>query len=368
MEHPLFLVPAALPLRLLPDETVEDLQNRGMRLLQRRTGFRFGTDSVLLAAYAASLYASPTRKKQFSDLQSEQKEPDSDQHPLRKQLAAIDLGAGCGAASMLLAARLDQLLICGLEVDRPSCETLARNIALNRLHARVAAMNIDIRRIAEGEWPFADAHDGLFAGRTRGSFDLVIANPPYQRPEQSFGFALSSGQSADHTRTESSLELEQLLQAANRLLRPGGRLVMVHRAHRLADILPALRACRLEPRTLRLVQPLPGRRPSIFLLSAIKNGRPGGFQVEAPLIVVDRPGQLSAETASWYGHEPLMTRDALYQDLMPADGSFDTRPDEWTDVLANSSSGIAADERISALTGNLPGIQRESTRKRGSSI
>lgn len=368
MEHPLFLVPAALPLRLLPDETVEDLQNRGMRLLQRRTGFRFGTDSVLLAAYAASFYGSPTLKRQPTDRQNMQQNPVSGQNPPRKPLAAVDLGAGCGAASLLLAARLDQLMICALEVDRPSCETLARNIVLNRLDARLAAMLVDIRRIAEGEWPFAGAQDGLFAGRARGSFDLVITNPPYLRPEQSYGFALSSGQSADHTRTESSLELEQLLQAANRLLRPGGRLVMVHRAHRLADILPALRACRLEPRTLRLVQPLPGRRPSVFLLSAIKNGRPGGFQVEAPLIVADRPGQLSAETASWYGHEPLMTRDALYHDLMPADGSFDTRPDEWTNILAEGASGIAVDERISALTDNLPGIQRESTRKRGSSV
>lgn len=314
MEHPLFLVPASLPLHLLPDETVEDLQNRGMRLLQRRTGFRFGTDSVLLAAYAASFYP----------------------HPVRKQLTAVDLGAGCGAASLLLAARLDQLVICGMESDWSSCETLARNIAMNQLNARIAAMNVDIRRIAAGEWPFADVGDGLFAGKARGSFDLAIANPPYLRPEQSFGLAVSADQPADQARTESSLDLDQLLQAASRLLRPGGRLVMVHRAHRLADILPALRACRLEPRTLRLVQSIPGRRPSVILLSAIKDGRPGGFQVEAPLIVADQPGQLSAETAAWYGHEPLMSRDDLYQDLMPADDSS--------------------------------GIQAESIRKRGSNV
>ena len=352
MEHPLFLVPPALPMRQLPDETVEDLQNRGMRLLQKRTGFRFGTDSVLLAAYAASFYGSPPLKRRPTDQPNAHQQPVTVQNTPRKQLTAVDLGAGCGAASILLAARLAQLMICGLEVDKPSCETFARNIALNRLDARLAAMNVDIRRIAAGEWPFAVDCDGLFAGRSRGSFDLVIANPPYLRPEQSFGYTISAGQPSDHARTESSLELEQLLQAAYRLLRPGGRLVMVHRAHRLADILPALRACRLEPRTLRFVQPLPGRRPSVFLLSAIKNGRPGGFRVESPLIIADRPGQLSDETASWYGHEPLMTRDALYQDLMPADDSIDTSPDAWTDFLADGSSGIPAG----------------SIRKRGSSV
>ena len=35
------------------DETVEDLQLGGLQLLQKKTGFRFGMDSVLLADFAA---------------------------------------------------------------------------------------------------------------------------------------------------------------------------------------------------------------------------------------------------------------------------------------------------------------------------
>jgi tRNA1Val (adenine37-N6)-methyltransferase len=294
MEHPLFLVPASLPLPFWPDETVEDLQNRGMRLLQRRDGFRFGTDSVLLSAYAAAFYPRSTRKP----------------------LVVADLGAGCGAVSLLLAARLDQARICGIEVDRRSCEILARNIALNRLEGRLAAMNIDIRQLACGCWPFADADTGPFSGQAHCSFDLVVANPPYLKPEQSFGFAAANEKPANAARMEMQLNLEQLLLAAERLLRPGGRLVMVHRAHRLTDVLSALRTRQLEPKTLRLVQPLPGRRPSVLLLSATKGGRPGGFQVEAPLIIASQPGHLSDETASWYGHEPLMTEKELYRDLL----------------------------------------------------
>ena len=305
MEHPLFLVPSSLPMRLVPGETVEDLQNRGMRLLQRRDGFRFGTDSVLLAAYAAAFY----------------------QRSTRKPLVAADLGAGCGAVSLLLAARLEHARICGIEVDPCSCETLARNIALNRLQERMAAMNIDIRQISAGEWPFADAAAGPFSDRARCSFDLVVANPPYMKPEQSFGFASPGAKAADAARMEMSLDLDQLLQAADRLLRPGGRLVMVHRAYRLTDTLTALRTRRLEPKTLRLVQPLPDRRPSVFLLSAIKGGRPGGFQVEAPLIIASQPGQMSSEAAAWYGHEPLLASKDLYQDLLPScDHNADEAP------------------------------------------
>ena len=297
MEHPFFLEPEPLPLHMMPEETVEDLQNRGLRLLQRRTGFRFGTDSVLLAAYASSFYP----------------------YASEKSLAAVDLGAGCGAVSLLLAARLNQLRICGIEVDPLSCETMARNIAINRLTTRMAAMNLDIRLIAEGFWPFSHAQDGLFMVRSRSSFDLVVANPPYLRPEQSFGFAKptgSQGEQSEHERIETELGLDQLLQAASRLLRPGGRLVLVHRAHRLVDVLAALRTFRLEPKTLRLVQPLPDRRPSVFLLSAVKMGRPGGFQVESPLIVSDLPGHIGEEAAAWYVHEPLMPRSALFRDLI----------------------------------------------------
>jgi hypothetical protein len=66
------------------DETLEDLQRDGLRLIQLRDGFRFGEDSVLLAAYAAKLVRS------------------------RRHLQVADLGAGCGAVSILLASRPQQ--------------------------------------------------------------------------------------------------------------------------------------------------------------------------------------------------------------------------------------------------------------------
>ena len=293
---------------LQDDETVEDLQNGGMRLLQRRGGFRFGTDSVLLAAYAASFYP----------------------HPSQRPMYAVDLGAGCGAVSLLLAARLPRLKICGIEVDRPSCTTLARNIALNGLTGRMAALNLDICRLSAGSWPFSDAPAGPFASLERGRFDLVVANPPYLRREQSIrqiaNPSACTSSSGRYEEDETELGMDQLLQAANRLLRPGGRLVLVHRAHRLADVLVSLRTWDLEPRTLRMVQPLPERRPFIFLLTAAKHGCPGGFQVEPPLVVSDRPGHLGKETAVWYGHEPLLSQEKLFQGLMV---SHDPTGQDW---------------------------------------
>jgi tRNA1Val (adenine37-N6)-methyltransferase len=118
-----------------PDDTLEDLQRSGLRLLQKKDGFRFGLDSVLLAAYAASLCRLPASR------------------PLR----AADLGAGCGAVSLLLSARLPGAAVVGLELDPASCDALRRNIRLNRLNGRLQAVQGDIRHLS------MDRH--FFAGR-----------------------------------------------------------------------------------------------------------------------------------------------------------------------------------------------------------
>ncbi|MEA4888770.1 MAG: methyltransferase [Clostridiaceae bacterium] len=300
-EHPLFVLEDQVrPVCLYPDDTVEDLQRGGLRLLQKKNGFRFGTDSVMLAAYASAFF----------------------EHTPEKDLLVADLGAGCGAVALLLAARLPQARIWGVELDETSCSTFARNIVLNHLEHRMQAVRQDVRQIAAGR-----AAVGNVEGN--GRFDLVVSNPPYRRPGQSWRRrsdidAVSEKNDPANRLSraceEIELDLNQLLQAASRLLKPGGRLVLVHQANRLPDVFDALRTWRLEARTLRLVQPLPERRPSIFLLSAVKSGKSGGFQIEPPLILADQPGSMTAETAAWYGHEPSMTEAQRLQGLIPVDG------------------------------------------------
>jgi len=128
-EHPLFVLEdQAGPVYLYPDDTVEDLQRGGLRLLQKKNGFRFGTDSVILAAYASTFFA----------------------HTPEKDLLVADLGAGCGAVALLLAARLPRARIWGVELEETSCSTFARNILLNHLENRMQAVRLDVRQIAAG--------------------------------------------------------------------------------------------------------------------------------------------------------------------------------------------------------------------------
>lgn len=285
------------PVPFYADDTLEDLQRGGFRMLQKKNGFRFGLDSVLLAAYTASFY-----NKQ-----------------LKRKLTAADLGAGCGAVSLLLAARLPMLSLVGLELDETSHEALTRNIRLNRLENRLQAVQGDVCLLADGRL----TDDRLPAG----SFDLVVCNPPYQRQDQvdRHPTGVVPNESSRQARVETALPLDMLLRAAARLLRTGGRLVMVHQVRRLPDILCTLRTCGLEAKTMRLIQTLPDKAPVTFLLAAVRQGRPGGFQTDPPLVVCSSPGVWSNETAALYGLEPHLTPDDLMRGLIrvsESDGDY----------------------------------------------
>ena len=74
---------------------------------------------------------------------------------------------------------------------------------------------------------------------------------------------------------EEHCTLEDLCAVAARLLDNGGRLALVHRPERLADLMVTLRSHRLEPKRMRLLQHDQVHAPSAVLLEAVKGGRPG---------------------------------------------------------------------------------------------
>ena len=83
-----------------PDETLEDLQLGGLQLLQKKTGFRFGMDSVLLADFAA----------------------------VRKEDTVADFGTGTGILPLLLIGRDKGQLFRAIEIQEEYCEMASRTI------------------------------------------------------------------------------------------------------------------------------------------------------------------------------------------------------------------------------------------------
>lgn len=168
---------------------------------------------------------------------------------VRSGWRVCDLGTGSGLLLLLLAERADRLVLRGVERDPLAAQTARDNLARNGLGGEI--ITGDLR-----ERPFP-----------AGQFDLVLSNPPY--------FPLGAGKSGGPARIETFCTLEQLCAAAAYLVKNGGRFSLCHRPERLVDVMCTLRGHGLEPKRMKLVSHGPGHPPSLLLVEAVRQGRPG---------------------------------------------------------------------------------------------
>ena len=234
-------------------ETLDDLQN-GYYILQSENGFRFGMDAVLLADYTQ----------------------------IRPEERVMDLGCGNGILPLLLAARNPEICMTGLELNRDSADLAKRNVAYNHLEEKVLIEQGDIR---EAVSRFGAA-----------SFDVLVTNPPYMIVSHG---KISPNRQIAMARHEVCCTLRELAEAAAGLLRDHGRLYLVHRAFRLAEIMDILREYRLEPKRLRLVHPFADKEANLVLIEALHGGN-SRVKVEPPLIIYEKPGVYTEEVKRIY--------------------------------------------------------------------
>ena len=103
----------------------------------------------------------------------------------------------------------------------------------------------------------------------RESFSLVLCNPPYERG----GFENASYEKAI-CRKEICITLPEIAKAAAKALKFGGRLAMVHRADRIAEICYTLKEVNLEVKKIQFVAGRDGLKPYLVLIEAVKGGKP----------------------------------------------------------------------------------------------
>ena len=206
-----------------------DAVNDRLSLITDKNGLTLGTDALLLASFIRG----------------------------NEKLAAVELGAGTGILSMLLAVRKKAGKITALEVQEKYAALSKRNVALNELTDKIEVIHTDIRTYPVGE--------------TVGKFDIAFSNPPYLKADGGFRNKTDDNYIARH---EVFGGIEDFAYAASRLLRYGGRFYLVHRPERLADIFDALRKAHLEPKRLVPVLPSPEEAPSLVLVEAVSGAKP----------------------------------------------------------------------------------------------
>lgn len=103
-----------------------------------------------------------------------------------------------------------------------------------------------------------------------GRFSLILCNPPYERG----GFENISYEKAI-CRKEITITLAEILDVAARLLKFGGRLAIINRADRVAELIYGLKVRKLEPKRLQFVCGAGANKPYLVMVEACKGGREG---------------------------------------------------------------------------------------------
>lgn len=236
------------------ETTLDTIKN--LRIHQHKQGYRFSMDAVLLADFVK----------------------------VRSLKRAADFGAGSGVVGLFLARRFPKAHVTLIELQDGLHKLSLKNIRANELD-NVTAIRADVRKLGPELKNFIE---GL---------DLVVSNPPFRKPLSGLRSEVEERAIARH---EMELSLQELLRAASRALRPGGRLCMVYLPERLADVFEGMRGLGLEPKRLRLVHGRQGAEARVALIEAGRLGRPG-LKVEPPLFVYrDASQTYSDEVLSIY--------------------------------------------------------------------
>lgn len=103
----------------------------------------------------------------------------------------------------------------------------------------------------------------------RGKFSLIFCNPPYER----------GGQENDEyhkavCRKEITICLEDVAKAAGFALKFGGRVALLHRADRIAEVCYTLKKYNLEVKKIQFVAGRCGTKPYLVMVEAVKGGKP----------------------------------------------------------------------------------------------
>lgn len=233
-------------------DVVEDLQCGGLSLIQNKAGYRFSTDSVLLANFAK----------------------------IRKRDVYLDLCTGSGVVALLATFKNSPKKAFAVEVQPRLADSARRSILLNNIN--ITLLEEDLKKTP----------------KTLGaeSVDVITVNPPYNQAQPQ---KINEISIATH---EVMTNLPEVIKVSAKLLKFGGKLFMVLKSDRLVDALYFLRTSSLEPKVLRIVYPKLSKEPNLVLIEAKKGGAPG-IKILSPLILMNEDGTETDELKDIYNRK-----------------------------------------------------------------
>lgn len=244
-----------MKVNLFEGEQLDDLELDDLKIIQKNDGYKFSTDSVLLANFA---------KAKPNDI-------------------CIDLCSGSGVVAMLFLWKNKIKKEIAVEIQPRLADMAKRSAEFNNLTDRLEIVNMDLKN-APKELGFEIA-------------DVITVNPPYNTSQSH-----SETEEIAIATHELKTNLKEIAQNSAKLLKFGGKLYMVHRSDRLADIIYELKKCKLEPKVLQIVYPKATKEPNLVLIEA-KKGAKTGLKILASLILNNEDGSETEELKQIYNRK-----------------------------------------------------------------
>lgn len=228
---------------------------KNMYIMQDTEMFNFSLDSVLLANFV-------TINKSDKSI--------------------LDIGTGNAPIPLILTKRTNAK-ITGVEIQKESFELALESVEINKLENQIELINDDI--------------NNFYKNCESDSFDIITCNPPFFK-----NVITNDSNYKLLARHEKTLNLEQILIIAKKLLKNNGVIALVNRPERMIDIITEMKNNNIEPKKIQLVYPFKGKNANILLIEGSKNGKPG-LKILPPLFAHNNDGSYTEEIKKFFGGE-----------------------------------------------------------------
>lgn len=242
-------------IKLEENERIDDLEYKNLKIIQKKDGFCFGIDSILLSDFSKNI---------------------------KENSKVLDLGTGTGIIATLLCGKTKLKKIIGIEIQKEIADMAKRSIKLNKLENKFEIINeniINLEKIFE-----------------KNSIDAIVTNPPYKKKNSGI---INENEKKLISRHEITATLEDFIKISQKLLKNNGEFYMVHRPERLVDIFEIMRKYKIEPKIIRFVHSNINKESKLVLIKGVKNAKPF-LKIEKNLYIYNENGNYSDEILKIY--------------------------------------------------------------------
>lgn len=222
-------------------------------IFTNKDSFSFGIDAILLSDFV--------RVKTQSNL--------------------IDIGAGTGILGFRINFLNNLSNVYLIEIQQKNCDLIKKSVFENNLD-NVEVINEDLRNLKK-----------YFKN---SSIDYIVSNPPYKKLGTGI---LNEDENFLISRYEYKLKLEDILDFSYKVLKSNGKLFLIYSMERLVDVLAEARIRKLEPKRIRFISSSFKKKPHLFMVELVKNGRSNLF-VENNLYIYKENGEYTEEVEEIY--------------------------------------------------------------------